>query len=249
MNMTFLIVTGVFLILLISGVIIFLLYQVYVKSTQGVISRLRDEVDKASAKQNELDQKLKEADEELNKRQVEAREVAAKLQSSVEEETKKERDRIVGEARAEGEEIIAKAQQAEEKLREQLEKEMDQRGVDFGMELMTKVLSEKAKGMLDKLLIEDFISKLKDMDLSRITADVTEVEVVSLTNIEEAHKSEILSIVKEKLGRDMSIKNTIQDDLGGGIVLKFGSMALDGSIKQAMYEEAEQMKSAVEMRV
>jgi len=44
-------------------------------------------------------------------------------------------------------------------------------------------------------------------------------------------------IVKEKLKRDISVDASTDTNLGGGALLKFGSMTLDGSLKNLIREE------------
>jgi len=145
----------------VSGVMIFVLYRVFISSTDGAVKRLDDEISKATAKQAELGKKLKDADDELNKKQQEAKELAEKMRSDAEEASKTEREKIINKAREEGEEIIAKAQSSIEKMRVDLEKEIDIKAITRSLEILNQVLSEKAKGALDGILVEQYISGLE----------------------------------------------------------------------------------------
>lgn len=233
---------------IVSGTIIFFLHRALVSSTEGAVKRLNDEIGKATAKQAELSRKLREADEELSRRQAEARQLAEKMRADAENESRAEREKIVKRAREEGEEIIAKAQNAKEKMRIDLEKEMDAKGIDFGMQILNNVLSQKAKGSLDQLLINEFLDNLKNIDMSRITSDVKDVEIISLTQPSDDLKKQVVSIVKSKLNRDLGVVAKVDEKIGGGIILKFGSMALDGSVRNVMRDTVTAMKKQVEAR-
>ncbi|MCA9400770.1 MAG: F0F1 ATP synthase subunit delta [Candidatus Omnitrophica bacterium] len=241
-----LIISFLVLMVIVLVPLIFILRRTLVSSTEGAVKRLNDEIAKTGEKQRELNKKLQEADEELAKRRAEAKELADKMRIEAEQDTKKEREEIIGEARKEGEEIIAKAQISAEKLKVELEKEMDKKAVIFASDLLTKVLSEKAKGALDNLLIAEYLDKLKGIDMSNISPDVKEVEVISLTPLDDSTKKTISSIIESKIKRTLSIKETINKGLGGGLMLKFGSMALDGSLQFIIREEAMKVQQSIE---
>ena len=246
--MDFLILILQFLILMfiVCGVIIFFLRRTLVTSTEGAVKRLNDEIARANTKQMELTLKLKEADEELAKRQAEARQLADKMRSDAEEASKQERDKIVNKARLEGEEIIAKAQGAKEKIRADLEKEIDLKAINFAVRMLNDVLSEKAKGALDQTLTAEYIESLKNIDMSKISPTINSLEVVTLSPLNENSKSQLAQIIKEKLKRELKIENSIDPQICGGMMLKFGSMALDGSIKNVLRESAIRLSEVVE---
>ena len=233
------------LTLIISGVIIFILHRTLINSTEGAVKRLNEEIAKANEKQVELSRRIKEADEELAKRRAEADALAQKMISQAEEASKAERDKIIQKARQEGEEIIAKAQGNKENLRQELEKEFEVRVIDHGMGILNNILSQKAKGALDEVLQNEFIENLKNIDMSRISPDINSVEVITLNPIDDKVKSKFNQIIKEKLKRDVSLSNTVNPKIGGGVILKFGSLALDGSIQNLIRENGVTIKEKV----
>lgn len=241
-----LIIKFVVLMFVICGVIIFALRWALITSTEGAVNRLNEEIKKANEKQAELSEKLRKADEELALRQQEAKELSDKMRNDAAEETKQEREKIIGAARVEGEEIIAKAQGAKEKMRTELEKEVDSKMIDFGMNILNEILSDKAKKSLNSTLVEEFVSNLQNMDMSKISPDVKSLEIVSLTSIEDTTKNKVGEIIKTKIGRELPINASVDENIGGGLILKFGSMSLDGSIKNLIRERGTELKEKVE---
>lgn len=233
----------------VSGVIIFFLYRTLIHGTESAVNRLEEDINAAKMKQNELSRKLKEADEELTKRRVEAQAVADTLRTEAEDEARTQREKIVGKAREDGEEIIEKAKMSAEKLHKELEKEMDIKGVNFGMELLGAVLNDKARGALHEVLVDDFISGLSNVDTSNISSDVVSIDLVSLNGVSDSAKKKIESILSEKLGRKLSITETKDPQMGGGVMIKFGTMALDGSLRTLIREKAVMKQQAVEEKI
>jgi len=234
------------LMFIVCGAIIFGLHRALVSSTEGVVKRLNEEIDSANAKQAELSKKLKQADDDLAKRQAEAKELAQKMRSDAEEASKEERDTIVKKARTEGEEIIAKAQGAKDKIREDLKKEFDIKMVHFGMKVMNFILNQKAKEALDAVLIDDFLKNLQEVDMSRIGSDVKSVDLITLEPLDESRKKQFMEVIQGKLNREISINASTDSELGGGAIIKFGSMALDGSIKNLIKEAGMVLQEEIE---
>ncbi len=240
------IIKFLFLTFFVSGVIIFFLHRALISGVDSAVKRLDAEIAKTNKKQLDLNRKLREADEELEKRRTEAKALADKMRTDAEEGSKAEREKIISAARAEGEEIIEKAQMARARIRIELQKEMDLKIVDFGMQVLNEILSEKAKGALEQILIGEFLENLKNIDMSKISPSVNEAEVVTANHIEDSVKNQFQQVIKDKLNRDISINVKIDAEIGGGVILKFGSLALDGSIRNLIRESGISKRAELE---
>jgi len=243
-----LIVGFVIVQIFIVALIVVWLRMALVASTEGAVNRLNEEIAKANERQAELSKKLKESDEELNRRRAEAKALADKMQTDVQTESKKEREKIISEARKEGEDIIAKAQNAKDKVRQDLEKEVDLKVIQVGMQIVNNVLSQKAKSALNEVLVDEFIEQLKDTRMDRINQDVAAIDVISANAIDDSRKTLLVNTIKGKMGREPKFNYATDPNIGGGVILRFGSMALDGSVKNLIRETAIEMQGALETR-
>ena len=100
--------------------------------------------------------------------------------------------------------------------------------IDYAAGITTEVLSVKVKEILDKHLIGEFIEKLNQVDMSRISVDIKSADVISATAIPETLLSEIAKVFKNKLSRDIKLIPKIDPLAVGGIILMFESLQLDG---------------------
>ncbi len=57
-----------------------------------------------------------------------------------------------------------------------------------------------------------------------------EAEIVSATAVSKQQQQQIADKLKARLGRDVSLKCTIDESLMGGAVIKAGDMVIDGSV-------------------
>ncbi len=246
MSLGQIIILFVFLMFIICGVIIFVLHRVLVSSTEGAVRRLSSETEEMRSKQKELNQKIKEADEELAKRKKEAEDLAKKMIFDAEEKAKEEREKIVKKAREEGEEIIAKAQSTRDKMKKAIEVEVKVKMVDYTVDILSKILSDKARGALNDRLMVEFLENLSKVDMAQIGTDIDTVDIITAVALEEGMKQKIIDIIKGKLGREIKINATIDEQNIGGVVLRFGSLALDGSLREMVVEAGIDIKKNVE---
>lgn len=228
------------------GIVIFVLKKVLHDDTKGAVNRLNKETEEVRAKQAELNEKIKLANEELERRKKEADALVAKMTDEATEKAKEEREKLVSKARQEGEEIIAKAQATKEAMRKQIQKDVETKMVDFSVEILNTVLTQKSGAALHDSLIEDFLTELAKIDMAMITGEVNEAEIITAVPIEKKNKERLSAILKEKLKRDINIKTTEDIKIVSGAILRFGSLVLDGSLHNFFKEAGVAIREKIE---
>jgi len=241
-----LIIQFLILTVVISGVIIFALYMVLIRTVDGAKQRLDRDAEAARRREAELNQKIKEADAELKRRKKELDVIEKKLRHEMEEQAGKEKEELLNKARLEAEDIIVKAQNACEAIRRDIEKTMEIKVIDYAAGIITDVLSFKIKDNLDKYLVAEFIEKLKKVDMSRLGADIKVADVISASAMPESLLTQIAQVLKDKLSRDIKVNPKVDSHILGGVVLMFGSLQLDGSLHNALKESTDILKQQIE---
>jgi len=228
------------------GVTIFVLKKVLFDSTQGAVNRLNRETEDVRKKQAELNERIKQANEELAQRRKEADALLAKMKQEAEEKATEEREKILKKARADGEEIIAKAQRTKDDMRKALEKEAEVKIMDFTVILLEEVLSKRTHGAFNENLLNDFLDELKEIDMSMITEDLTSADVVVSEPLTDNFKNRLSDVLKQKLGRVIQFNVTVDESIISGIVLKFGSLSLNGSLQYLLDDKGTEIKEKLE---
>lgn len=229
-----------------TGILGFAFYKWASKSTETHISRLNRETEAVRTKQSELNQKIKDANEELDKRRKEADELVSKMKEDAEAAAKEEREKIITKARTESEDIILKAQKTKEDMRKALEKDVELKAIDFMVILATEVFSEKVRQGLNRDLISEFLDSLQKVDMSMVSDTIDEAEVVSPIPLEEDLKARLTDILTKKMGRPIGLKLAEDAKLLSGILIRFESLKLDGSLANMMKEKGVEMKERLE---
>ncbi len=230
----------------ISAAIIFALHRVLISSVDGAKQRLDKEADAHRARQAELNQKIREADEELARRKQELDAIEKKIKFDLEANSAKEKEAILTKARTEGEEIIAKAQNSRDQIRRDVEKAMELKVVDYSTKILSEVLSSTSRSGLDRVLNDEFVEKLKNVDMTRIGLDVQSADVVTAAMTDPKLLSDIEAVLQDKLKRKVSLNPKTDPSVIGGVMLQFGSLLLDGSFKNAIRTSAIALKQDIE---
>jgi F0F1-type ATP synthase membrane subunit b/b' len=241
----FIIYFVIFFVVLIGGTIMFLRWILF-SDTDSSIKRLERETESARAREAELNRKIKQADEELTARKKEMDQIEQRMKGQLEEEANKHKEELINKARSEAEEIIIKAQTAADGIRKDIEKQMELKIIDYSTKILNEMFSKKAKVAFEKDLIEEFIAQLKDIDMSKISLEITKADVVTTCGISDGDLRRIADIVKAKTGREIALEPKISEEFVAGVVIKFGSLHLDGSIRNAVRESAIALKGEVE---
>jgi F0F1-type ATP synthase membrane subunit b/b' len=237
----FLILGGVFIALA-----IFFLKKVLFDSTQGAVNRLNRETEAVRAKQIELNEKIKQANEELAKRRSEADALVAKMKEDAESKAKDEREKIIAKARQDAEEVISKAQKTKDEIRKVLEKEAEVKALDFANVLLKEVFSARALLSLNENLIDEFISSLESVDMSMVAAEINTVDVITTIPLADKFRTRLDELLKKKLDRELKYNMTQDTKINSGIILRFGSLTLNGSLAYALQEKGMQVKELLE---
>ncbi len=242
MELWSLLVRAIIIGMVVVGVGGFFIWKFSKDTIDKDLNRLNKETEAVLGKQTELNEKIKQASEELTKRKAEADALVLKMTEDAEKVAKEEREKLIAKARQEGEEIIVKANNTKEDIR----KEMDMRAVDFTALILDDVLSKEGRIALEECLISEFIESLAKMDMEMIGEEIKTAEVVTSSALSERMRNRLSETLLSKLGRTMEVTATTDPKILSGMILRFGSLALDGSLKNMVRESAVSLKEKIE---
>ncbi len=246
MELWSLLVRAIIIGMVVVGVGGFFIWKFSKDTIDKDLNRLNKETEAVLGKQTELNEKIKQASEELTKRKAEADALVLKMTEDAEKVAKEEREKLIAKARQEGEDIIVKANNTKEDIRKKIVKEMDMRAVDFTAMILDTVLSKEGRIALEECLISEFIESLAKMDMEMIGEEIKTAEIVTSSALSERMRNRLSETLLSKLGRTMEITATTDPKILSGMILRFGSLALDGSLKNMVRESAVGLKEKLE---
>ncbi|MFH1790836.1 MAG: F0F1 ATP synthase subunit delta [Candidatus Omnitrophota bacterium] len=230
------------------GAVIFFLRKMTVGDTDSAVSRLNESYSDMNKKKEELVARMHEIENEYNMKKQEAEKIVSQMRDEADKEIVKKKDETFKKAKEEAERIVADAMSAKEKVREDIRKEEEMRMVDYCADLYRRLFGDSVQDSVDAVLVEDFIAELNNMDMTKTSPDIKEAEIVARRELGAKEKEAIAVVMQEKLGRKIELKTAVDENVLGGLMIKFGSLVLDNSIRGKLSEAALNRKNEIESR-
>jgi hypothetical protein len=169
------------------------------------------------------------------RRQAESELTSARENS--ESDVEKMREQVVEEARREAADVMDKARKSERKLREQVALEMEEKAVDFGGRVFRLVFSDRLNKIVNSQFVDELLDALEETDATGISVEASTAEFSSSHPLETAQKERLQSILADKFGVNIEVNESVREELLAGLVMKIGSLEIDGSLL-SRYQEA-----------
>jgi len=230
----------------IFGVVIYFLKRIMLGDTESAVNRLNQSYSEMGKKKEELARKIQQTEEEYQKKKRECERLAAKMKDEAEKEMYEKRDNLLRKAREEAERLIADTVAAKEGIREEIKKEEQLKMTDYCRDILNLTYKDVIRNKIDDFIIENFLEEFAALASHHIPAGTKEAEVITRSSLSDTMKSRIKEAVRKKNKRDLILKETVDEAVLGGIIVKFGSLVLDNSVASKLKESSTVIKKKIE---
>lgn len=210
--------------------------------TRRAVARIREVEAEVRRKEERIRAEIAEHEREFERNKAEAEAAMERQRQESEKELARMKDKVVADARKEGEKILDQAKKNEEKLRRQIAQDMEEKAVDYGGQIFRLVFSEEMNSSLNGKFIDELLDALEEVDSSSITVDPNNAEFRSSHPIEPARKERLETLLRQKFGASIQVKEKIDENLLAGLAFKLGSLEIDGSLLSRYHEAVAEVK-------
>ena len=131
------------------------------------------------------------------------------------------------------------ADRAYKALLEQINKKIEEGAREEAVRLLGKALPEDLRRDIHNRWVSDLIAgNLQQLDRLRVDGVVAQAAVISAFSLSEEQRRGLSEKIKEKLGRDLEIKEEVNPQIISGLVVNIGSIVFDGSLKSKIQQAA-----------
>ncbi len=216
-----------------------LLYAESVRETY----RLRKLKEEAFLKQQELDEKIREAGEVYTQKVRQANEEISRLRAKAEAEIDQMRARIIDEAEKEAERIIKAAFNAKEKMCEEIAAGLKKKAPELAVQIFKQLLSERVRLVVHRELVEELVLSLKEMEFE-FSKSVNTAEVCCAYPLLSEEVNAIEEVLALRIGHKVGLEVKEDKELVAGIVLRVGSLEIDGDLNTRLAKIEEEMRNS-----
>ncbi len=228
--------------LAVLGVVLVVIKKLLLGDTIRAVERVGQAEAEIRKKEEAMRQELERHDQEqTTKRKAAEREIDTRREES-ERQVGLMREQVLEAARKEAADILEKARKNERQLREHVELDLDSKAVDFGGRVFKLVFSERVSTELNKHFVGELIDALEETDASGITIDAASAEFISSHPLAPEQKQRLQALLASKFGVKIDIRETVREELLAGLVMKLGSLEIDGSLLSRYQEAVAELK-------
>lgn len=206
------------------------------------IKRAQLMVDENNKKVEALRGQIEEAKTEYKRTIAQAKEDAQKLIAEAQKEAEELRARHSQETRRETDKMLKAAQAKTESMERAIHSMVAHKSIHFSKAIIKQVLTAGALGATHDVMIEEISQQIGNIDLGQMREDIKEVEIVTIFPLGEEKMEMLKKILSDKLKKKIELKEKIDDSLVAGILIKLGSLILDGSLANKLRIATDQLE-------
>lgn len=184
--------------------------------------------------EKELAERRRRSDEEFESRHEESERKVARL-----------KEQVLEEARREAADMLEKARRNEKRMRDQALHELEDRAVELAGRIFQLVFSERLNERLNRQFTDELLQAIGETDVGEITVEGDGLDIQSSHPLESDQKERLTTLLAEKFSVRTEIRETVRKELLAGLILKLGSLEIDGSLLSRYQEAVAELKKDV----
>ncbi len=190
----------------------------------------QDSLEKEEILNKELERAKAAADAEIARAKDEAKRIVEHARHSAEKAALDAAERAQSEAKR----AVAEAAERGKRMELEVLAGAESKAVDLARELIRYIFTQVDQRALHAQLNDELIEELKKVDKSRLAVHTDVAEVSSALALTPQEKQDLKAILESKLGQSMTIKETQDEALVAGLVIRLGGLVVDGSLKNKL---------------
>jgi F0F1-type ATP synthase membrane subunit b/b' len=222
--------------------LVFVLIRIMYSTSFSEIKRMKRLSEENAKKTEELNDKIAEAEKQYREKIDEAQKEANKIRSQSKEDAERLKEGALLNAKTEADRILKQALNSKEKIKEELESQLQQKSLDQSLKLIAHVLNSKQMTALHQVFVEEIIMDIQGIDVSRFKIDTNHASLIQAHEIASSQRERIISVLTTKTGKDIVLEAKVDENLIAGIVIKLGNLVIDASLRGRLNETCEALR-------
>jgi len=222
--------------------VVFVIKRLLLSDTMNAVQRIQQVEADVRKREEGIRREIEEHEREFTRKKADAETEIQRHREEGEKEVARMREQVLEDARTEGDRLIEQAKKNEQKFREQLAQDIEERAVEYGGEVFRLVFSDKMNEVLNRQFIDELLDALAEVDGSTITIDSGSAEFIASHPLPAEQKQRLETLLAERFGVNVKVEEKLQPDLMAGLILKLGSLEIDGSLLNRYREAVAEVK-------
>src|SRR3990172_3189337 len=216
------------------ALLVFLLRQFLYKQVNQSLGRLQQLYQENLRREEELKKRREEMEQDLKAKLAQYQERVRSPRTAAEADTQKMQEESLAKAKEEGKRIVAEAEAKKERMRANLVSEMEEKALGLSSDIIERVFTAQVAQGIHHQLIDELVEEIGKSNGRELQADVETVEITVPFPLTQLQREKLKEILSSNIGRSISIKETIDQEMVAGMVVRLENVILDGSLKNKL---------------
>ena len=216
------------------AILVFLLWQFLYKQNSAALERLQQLYQENLKREEDLKNAQEAADQELKEKIAQHNEEIKNLKAAGEVDFQKMHEEILARAKEDADKIVAEAEANKERIKANLVSEMEEKALVLAFDIIGHIFTDQVAQRIHHQLTNEFIEEIEKSDGERMQLNVETAEIASPYPLTQDQEENLRNILSTKMGRSVSIKGTIDQEIVAGMVVKLENLVLDGSLRNKL---------------
>ncbi len=215
--------------------IIFLLRFMFARNLKSALDRLNILHEENLAKEEQLKDELRRAGEETQAQIQQGRDEGALIIEEASKEARRVSANMEEKAKQRAEKIISDGRLEAEKLKISVIKDIQAQSIELASRMIAQLLTETDKIALQYEFANGIIEEISRLPKEQFNLqDNQMVKITSSFPLLDRQKDEIRRVLKQKIGKEVELKEQIDLSMIGGLTAELGGMVIDGTLKSKL---------------
>ncbi len=223
-------------------VLIFVLRHFMQSHVSGATSHLGKLNEELLKQQAELKQKMAEAEKEYEVKSAKLQQEITARQAQVKQEATKTLEDARLRGTEEREKMIKEAIETRDKIRQEIMQEMEAKSVQYAKEIIGNFMEGNIQHLLHEALVKIAAEGLQEMNLDQFQIGSGGAEVVTAIPMSDASRTLLKKALHGRIKRDVQFTESTDPALICGVILRFGTLVMDGSLANRLQEASARLK-------
>ena len=225
-------------------VLILLLRRLFYKNLNSAVNRLKSLHQENLVKEEELKDRLRQAQEEYDRRVEEGKARAKEIVESAKRQAQRVEADLRDSAQKKADRIVQRGQEKVDKVLRNLDERIRLRAVEFAMEMVELTFSSAAKEILHRQFTDELIREIRKLDAENFTVKKDKIKVISAYRLSPGEIENLKDALSRKVGATVELSNDVDKGLIAGFVVQIESLIIDGSLKNRLERLSLGLRSA-----
>jgi len=211
-------------------------------TAKQAISRVRQVEEEVHKREEDIRREIDEHERDYAEKKAESERQLQAHRDEARREAAHLKEKAVAEAKKESQKILEQAHKNEQKIREQIARQMEEKAVEHGGRIFKLVFSDLLTGALNERFTDELVDALNEIEEGSITVDSKEASVTVSHIMPDVQRKRLETILRAKFHKKAEIKEIVDETLLAGLILKMGSLEIDGSLRNRYQEAMQEVK-------